>query len=173
MSNVKDISAKKLGTILGYECYIPNSYFNFISFLKKGCPVWIKSDEEGNCDVFSLNGDNAFEEIASYIKNKLAKRKGYFYRRIKESGILPISCQILNENEVVCAEILVTETYQISSIKLGSSTENDLLKDFFLSDYNIKGYESKVLRFINSTNSKGKQLFKIRHDDDGDYIQLG
>lgn len=173
MSNLKDITPVKIGTVLGYECYIPDTYFTPISCLNNGCPIWIKTDDEGNSVVMEIGRGNAFEEIAEFIRNKLNIRKGYYYKRVLTPNVLPISCQILNEKNSVCAEIIVSDDYRIKSLRLGNSEENDWLQSYFLSDYNIRGFNSKVLRIDKSVIDKCKTIFKVLYDENGSFIQLG
>lgn len=90
-----------------------------------------------------------------------------------KNGVLPISCQILDENGTVCAEIIVNSELFVQSIKLGNSAANDYLSDYFLSDYNIRGYESKILRINRAIISEASILFNLLSDENGKYIQLG
>ena len=173
MGNLKDITPIKIGMILGYDCYIPNVYYNSISYLNKCCPIWIKTDDAGNCVVMTLGDGNAYEIIAECIKGKLEKRKGYYYKRIIAPNVLPISCRILNENDSVRAEIIVSNDCRIKDMQLGNAVENDWLQSYFLSDYNIRGFNSKVLRIEKSLIEKCKSIFNILYDEDGGYIQLG
>jgi len=173
MNNLNEVPSVKIGTILGYECYVPKSYYFPISFLNKGCPVWIKTGEDGNCNVMTIGNGNAYEEIGDYIKTTLDKRSGYRYKRVLKNGELPISCQILDENGTVCAEIIVNSELFVQSIKLGNSAANDYLSDYFLSDYNIRGYESKILRINRAIISEASILFNLLSDENGKYIQLG
>ncbi|MBR5107003.1 MAG: hypothetical protein IK098_03080 [Bacteroidales bacterium] len=173
MRDLKDITPIKVGTILGYECYIPDTYYTPISCLNKGCPLWIKTDDEGNCVVMEIVRGNAFEEIADFIKRNLTIRKGYYYKRVIAPSVLPISCQILNENDFVCAEIIVSDDYRIKSLRLGNSEENDWLQSYFLSDYNIRGFNAKVLRIDKGVIDKCKTILKVLYDEDGGFVQLG
>ena len=58
-------------------------------------------------------------------------------------------------------------------MQLGNAVENDWLQSYFLSDYNIRGFNSKVLRIEKSLIEKCKSIFNILYDEDGGYIQLG
>lgn len=171
MSNINSIRAIKLGTILGYECYIPDSYYNFISFLKPNCPIWIKVTEDGNCCIFQLKRGNAFSEIANFIKTNLEKRHGYYCKKPK--GINPLSCQLLDEEDRVCAEILIDDKLNVSKIELGSKEETDWLQTYFLMDYNIKGFESAIIRIPSNYYNESQRLFNVLSDEYGYYIQLG
>lgn len=173
MNNLNEITPIKIGTVLGYDCYIPNIYFNPISYLNKGCPIWIKIDDDGNCTVFMLGNGNAYEEVAIFIRKNLDKRKGYYYKRVIAPNVLSISCQILDEKDSVCAEIIVSDDCRIKSLRLGNSDENDWLQSYFLSDYNIRGLNSKVLRIDNNVIDKCETVFKVLYDENGGFIQLG
>lgn len=173
MPNLGEIHPIKIGTILGYECFIPDFYNNPLGFLKRGCLIWIKVDEGGECVIMTIDGNNAFEEIGEYIKNHLEKKNGYRYKRVIAPSVLPISCQILNENDFVCAEIIVSDDYRIKSLRLGNSEENDWLQSYFLSDYNIRGFNAKVLRIDKGVIDKCKTILKVLYDEDGGFVQLG
>ncbi len=66
----------------------------------------------------------------------------------------------------------MSKDFIVKSIILGKQTEKDLLHDYFLSDYNLKGYDSKVLRFDKNTIHTGKALFNVLKDEVGFFIQL-
>ena len=63
-----------IDTINNHNVYIPSSYNNPLSYLKKECPIWIQLDEENNCDVVILDKNNTTDnvkEIKDYIIKNL------------------------------------------------------------------------------------------------------
>lgn len=74
--NIQELDGKykHLHKICGYDVYIPTAFYNPISFLSKNCPVWIKINEEGDCEVLTLSKDNREEnikEMENFIQNNL------------------------------------------------------------------------------------------------------
>lgn len=170
MINLHSTPSVKLGTILGYECHVPGSHLGPSAFLKRGCPVWIQTTESGDCETMVLGGGSAFVEIADFIRENLGRRAGYYYR--KPADAHPLSCQILNEDDAVCAEILIDERFSVIGITLGTKEENDLLVDYFSMDFNIGGYESTIIRVPSSFDLEARQLFRVQTDEDGCYFYL-
>lgn len=63
-----------IDTINNHNVYIPSSYNNPLSYLKKECPIWIQIDEDNNCEVAILDKDTKEENakaIEDYIINNL------------------------------------------------------------------------------------------------------
>lgn len=170
MKNIKNITPQLIGTILGYECYIPNTYFNYLAFLKSGCPIWIKTDNNDDYEIMILGEGYAYSEIAYFIKQNLPKRHGYYC--IKPQNANPLSCRLYDENDLLRGEVVVDEHLTITSIIIGNAEENHWLQDYFLMDYNIKGFKSAIIRIPQEYYNNAKQLFNVLTDD-GYYIQLG
>ena len=170
MKNIKDIFPRFIGTILGYDCYVPDTYYNPLAFLKIGCPIWVKVTDDGNCETMVLEEGYAYSQIAYFIKHNLPKRHGYYC--VKPQNAHPLSCQLYDENDLFRGEVVVDEHLTITSITLGNAEENDLLQSYFLMDYNIKGYEWAIIRIPQEYYNNAKMIFYVLTDD-GYYIQLG
>ena len=74
--NIKELDGKykHLDQICGYDVYIPEVYYNPISYLSKNCPVWIRINEEGDCEVLILSKNEREEnikDIVNFIQNNM------------------------------------------------------------------------------------------------------
>ena len=50
--NINEIIPHYLRNEMGYDIYVPDVFYTPISFNKKGCPIWIKVNDDGDCYVF-------------------------------------------------------------------------------------------------------------------------
>ncbi len=57
----------------GYDIYIPQYYYNQVSFLEKGCPIWIELSKD-IYDVFEIADSNKWkEEAILFIQKNLPR----------------------------------------------------------------------------------------------------
>lgn len=41
----------------GYNVYLPKAYYNGLSYLKVGCPLWLQTHPNGDCIVFEITNE--------------------------------------------------------------------------------------------------------------------
>lgn len=67
----KDLSEGELlltTRVQDHEVYTPKSYYNGLSFLKPGCPFWIKRLDSDTCDVLTFSeGENWEDGINKFL----------------------------------------------------------------------------------------------------------
>ena len=70
--NLSDAPCFFIKEIRGYKVYIPQAYNNPISYLKKGCPLWLQINPKGDCFVFENSDERTWEiELETFIANGL------------------------------------------------------------------------------------------------------
>jgi hypothetical protein len=68
--NLSVCELRYLCSILGYDSYVPNSYYNYLSYLKNGCPIWIHCGANGECEVYECSTagqDETYNQLVEII----------------------------------------------------------------------------------------------------------
>ena len=167
-----------IDNVCGYDIYLPKSHFNPISYLKKNCPIWIKIDEDGECVVIFLTTNNEEkneQDIKDYILQNLPHKPYIDCKNLLNSNYHPLSCIAVDEEGVVCAEIIITESSNSLTVESVSyDNEESLLKlrRYLLSERNIKLYPAIVLTFSKTISNDVIRLMGAIYNEEYEaYIQ--
>ncbi len=161
-----------IDNVCGYDIYVPKSHFNPISYLKKNCPIWIKIDEDGECVVIFLTTNNEEkneQDIKDYILHNLQHKPYIDCKNLLNSNYHPLSCIAIDEEGVVCAEIIITESSNSLTVESVSyDNEESLLKltRYLLSERNIKSYPAIVLTFSKTISNDVIRLMGAIYNED-------
>ena len=188
--NLSDCKLHYLDSILGYKLYVPDSYYNYLYFLKNGCPIWIDLGTNGECEVYecsTANQDETYNQLVDIIKS-LPKRKGYYCttmtertvrRKAKQEGvILGVECRDENDSRqayiIICNNTVMTQKEGIpcGEIVCIESKNEDALKvlsNFIFREYYINMYRSLLIYYnvkneIDERYAKCLGLFKNREN---------
>lgn len=84
--NHKSIDPSTLLTVLGgYEVFLPNIYKDSPFICKKGCPLWVKKEDQ-LYDVFEIENETSWgQELLEIIKQKYPHRDAPFCRMLSKN----------------------------------------------------------------------------------------
>lgn len=183
----------KVFNILGYNIYIPSEYNHHIYFLKKGCPIWVLHDEEGNCDVFECdNEETLYSTLVGIIKEMYPKRKGYYCAVLskeimKDLGLedrpyLDLSAVCFDEGNKAKAIVVIEEDIELTQnkgfkcAKISQIVNNDddalnALYEFVFNEYNINKKRGLLISYeVNSeTDVNNAKIMNMTLMEDGKY----
>lgn len=189
MRKLSDIRAIHIGTILGYDIYIPDSYYNPLGYLKKGCPIWIDMTDNGDCDVYHIDDENNVNnEIYNIIKT-LPHKKGIAFvplteqvkkdHHISVDDIFGLSTMAIDENGNVQAIITFDEAQDDKySLKMSvvMCTDKQVLKGLkkYLSSNNtVNKMKGLVIKYYPSESEDlSKDLGFISTDCGYSFFQI-
>ena len=185
--NLQECSLIHVYNILGYNVYIPYSYYNPLSFLKQGCPIWINYGDDGVCEVYECNNDNqdiTYKDVEEIIKH-FPPRHGFYCQPISdgeayEKGNIITGAKCLDENNHTLATIIICEDSNLSELKgipcgkitilenLNDDALNELSK-FLFREYNIDRHRSLLVSYVpqNEKDEKNAQIIGMVKKDDG------
>ncbi len=161
-----------IGNVCGYDIYVPKSNFNSISYLKKNCPIWIKIDEDGECVVIFLTTNNEEkneQDIRDYILQNLQHKPYIDCKNLLNPNYHPLSCIAIDEEGVVCAKIIITEysnSLTVESVSYDNEESLLKLRQYLLSERNIKSYPSIVLIFSKTIDDNVIELMGAIYNED-------
>lgn len=189
MRKLSEIRPVYVGTILGYDIYIPDSYYNPLAYLKKGCPIWIKMNENEDCEVFIIqNENNVDNEIYNIIKI-LPRKRGIAFIPLSEqvkkdhnisvNDIFGLSTMAIDEDGNIQAIITFDEiTDDKDSLMMSVVTYNEkqVLKDLLthiLSDNKTEVLKGRVIKYYPSEDEDlSKDLGFFQSDDEYSFFQI-
>ena len=160
--NIRELNGrhKKIGSIGGYDIYVPTAYLNPLSYLNKKCPVWIKTNEDGDCCVIILSNDDTKaneKEISDYILKNLPSKPHISCSNVQRPDCHPLSCVAIDNEGIICAKILIKENEGSLIVDSVSYNNKDVLlklRQHLLSEHNIQLYTAIVLQFNTKTVPK-------------------
>ena len=183
----------KVFTILGYDIYIPSGYNNPTAFLKKGCPLWVQYDENGNCDIYECDNEfTLYPTLVGIIKKMYATRSGFHCKPLtqgdmKEMGLdyhpyCDLSAVSFDENDRTKAIVIIendieqTEIKGFKCAKISQIINEDTnalnaLYEFIFNEYNINRYRGLLISFEanNETDVNNATIMNMVLKDDGKY----
>lgn len=194
--NLSDCKLWYLYTILGYNVFIPDSYASYLTFLRKGCPIWICSETNGECVVFECDTDNqdiTYEKIVGIIKT-FPIRKGYYCFSMypdslngipkTENVILSFGCNDETNHMqaaiVICEDSDLAQKEKIPCGKIVYLQNNDIkaltaLSKFAFKEYTINLFRSLLIYYKAQSDieeENAKQIGMIKMDDGLYYYQF-
>ena len=161
--NLSQIAPRKIGSILGYNIYVPDSYFNPLAYMKKNCPIWIQINDKGDCLIHVLQKDNYDDtEIVNFIRVNLEPRSGIacepLSEEIKEELKLStnddyrLNCMVQDYENNVKAVITVDKKRTFNGYKMFISNiwHNDIpalqeLREYLFREENISKYRGEII----------------------------
>lgn len=173
MRKLSEIRSVYVGTILGYDIYILDSYYNPLAYLKNGCPIWIKMNENEDCEVcFIQNENNVDNEIYNKIKT-LPKKRGIAFiplteqvkkdHNISVNDIFGLSTMSIDENgniqAIITLDAVQDEKYSLK-MSVAMCTNKQILKEFknhLLSNNTVNKMKGFVIKYY---PSKSENLTK-------------
>ena len=177
IKNISDTDLQHLGTIAGYDVFVPNSYYNPLSFNKRGCPIWIKVNSEGECHVIIQKTDNNLEEESTnYIMDNLPKKPSLHCCSFspslqKQAGIVVfnkygLNCACIDEKDKLHAYITVGDGHVADNVVMmirdlwyDDKEALLLLRDYLLREENINKHRSEELWHTKTEN----EVIEILH----------
>lgn len=194
--NFNDTPLIKVFTILGYDVYVPNSYYNPLSFLNNGCPMWVLYDDV-KCNVYEcVSEDTVYSMLADTIKTYYPKRKGYYCKPltvdiIKEKQLESryyneLSTVCYDENDNIKALILIENNESLSAQKgfkcasiyhILNEDDNALkvLWEYISNETNINRHRGLLISYEASNQCEidyTKLINMVKKDDGKYYYQL-
>ena len=160
--NLSKIESVKVYCILGYDIYIPKAYDTPISFLKKGCPIWINYNESGDCRIYESNGiEYLYSSLVKQIKTTFPKRNGYYCAPLYQTmiqGIYEFSSACYNENNDICAMIEIkynkeltqekgVECAEVSNLTSDSDDALKVLSNYIFSDEIVNKHRALLIHY--------------------------
>lgn len=158
----------------GYDVLIPKTYNNSYYFLKCGCPIWIKLEDE--YDVLEIERTTTWgKETIEYISSNLPEIEPPYFRNVDSQDnavadenrmylIKDLSVRQYDFNGEVTLEIQAFDrqsppetiedldgkgipipTIEVAFIKTGRSFQNKLFIDNILKGNNANPYRGKVM----------------------------
>lgn len=186
--NIHQIKPIHINTILGYEVYVPDVYFNPYGLRKTGCPLWIRINEDGDCLVHIIaNGDKWMEEAINVISSLPQKQGIAFYpltddvihqHNINTQDFYSISSVAKNENGEIQAIIVIDrDTEDKNAMIVSFIYYTDILilqqlRNHILADYNTDRFKGFVLKYRPSNGEDLTQVLGLLKDDEHDYSYL-
>lgn len=178
--NINELNGNAIyiDNICGYDIYVPKSHFNNISYLKKNCPIWIKINEDGECDIILLTTNNEEkneQDIRDYILHNLQHKPYIDCKNLLNPNYHPLSCIAVDDKGVVCAKIIITESRNsliVESVSYDNEESLLKLRQHLLSERNIKSYPSIVLIFSKTIDDNVIELMGAIYDKDRDAYVL-
>ena len=173
--------------------YIPSKYNIPIAFLKKGCPIWVLHDYEGNCDVFECDNVNTlYPTLVGIIKERYTPRSGFHCKPLTQEDIkdwgfdsrlyYDLSAASYDENDRVKALVIIeddaeqTETKGLKCTKISKIVNEDpnalkTLYEFIFSEYNINRYRGLLISFEakNEEDANNALILNMILKEDGKY----
>ena len=189
----KDAPLQKVANILGYDIFVPKSYYNPLSFLKKGCPLWIHIDSDV-CDIYGIGEGIWYAELIKVIKQTYPKRKGHYclhFSEIDDSidfkrnavytlDDLELSAACFNQDDKIVSIITIDKENSgviqncpcayISNVI--NNDDNALVKlgHFIFSEENIKKHPGLLISYMpKNTNDKIGDLLGMQKINNGKY----
>lgn len=177
MYNLNQIKPQFIGNIRGYDVYIPDVYYNPLSYNKKGCPIWIKIDGNRNCVVYIQQQDNKLsDEVSDYISKNLPKLHAYYCCQlttslktklhIVSSNKYNLDCVCLDEDDNIMAYIIVDDgvvgdkiVRMIKNIMYKETKALKMLRNYLLREENVMEHRSEILWH----SMKDKEIIEILH----------
>lgn len=173
--NLSEITPRQIYSILGFSIYIEECYYTPISFLNKGCPIWVNYNEDGKCDVYECDSkETTYNDLVGIIKKLLPKRKGYYCSTLNHSHTkelrIPskndyfLNTACFNENDVMMAVVLIEhdevlskekgfECGKITNIISHSQVALKVLSEYLFSIQNDNKHRGLLLSF-DATNKQ-------------------
>lgn len=192
--NLTLITPKHVCCLLGYDIFVPDSYYNPIAFLKSGCPIWIKYNEDGDCKIYEItNEERWIEETTILIKQSLPRKRGWYCTPLTQSvkqkysintgDYHELSAVCYNENDEIKAIITFDEDKRMSSIKgilcasISYVTCYDeralsFVWDYITREYNIKKHRGLLISYTQDHHKYGELLEMIKDEDGVFYYQF-
>lgn len=183
----------KVFNILGYDIYIPSEYCCPTVSLKKGCPIWVSHDEEGNCDVFECdNEDTLYSTLVGIIKEMYPKRNGHYCTALtkdimKDLGFeakpyFNLSAVCFDEDNKAKAIVVIEEDiestqnkgFKCAKISQIINNDNDALNalyKFVFSEYNINKNRGLLISYKvdNESDANNAKIMNMTLKKDGKY----
>ena len=189
--NLSQITPQKIGTFLGYTIYVPDSHFNPIAYLKKGCPIWIQVNYEGDCLIHILQKDNVDNtEIVNFIKTVLKPKLGIACIPLSESvkeelklstnDDFGLNCMAQDCDNNIKAVITVDKKHTeegdimlISHVSYESIEALKELREYLFREENRRKYRGKVLWYKPSFRGDLTDTLSFLKDKNGmSYFQF-
>lgn len=193
-NNLTRINPKQIYCLLGYEIFVPDSYFNPLAFLNCGCPIWIKYNDKGECKIYEITDkDNWIEETVLVIKQNLPRKRGWYCTSLKQDikvkhsihtdDYYGLSAVCYNENDEVKAIISLdrddvlssregTPCASIAKIVCYDEEALSFVWDYITRDYNIKRHRGLLISYIQDSRKYGELLEMIKWEDGLFYYQF-
>lgn len=183
--NLSEIEPIEIGTILGYNIYVPKSYYNPLAYMKKNCPIWIQLNNEKDCLVHELQKDNFDNsEIVNFIRVILPPKSGIaclpLSEEIKEELKLPtnddygLNCMVQDYENNVKAVITVDKKHTFNGYKMFISNiwHNDIpalqeLREYLFREENISKYRGEILWYKPSDEEDLTDILHFNRDKNG------
>ena len=172
---------------MGYDIYVPEVVYNYLSFNKKDCPIWIKVNDDGDCYVFLQQRDNNMhEEVVNFITNYLPKKKALHCCRfstslrnkadIRSIDKYELDCACVDEDSNLHAYITIGDgvvgkekVLMIKDLWYDDEIALIMLREYLLREENITKHRSKVI----CHSKTKKEVIDILHFVDmGDGLYL-
>lgn len=191
-----DTPLRKVFAILGYDIYVPDSYYNPLSFLKNGCPMWLLYDNV-KCDIYEcVSEDTVYSMLADTIKTYYPKRKGYYCKpltvditkqlHLEDGDYKELSIVCYDENDNIKALILIenNETltaqkgFKCASISYILNKDDNALKvlwEYISNEININRHRGLLISYDASNQCEigyAKLINMVKKDDGKYYYQL-
>lgn len=190
--NLSQITPKKIGAILGYSVYVPVSCFNPLSYMKKGCPIWVQINDKGDCLILTLQKDNIDDtEIVNFIKTVLVPKSGIACIPLSESvkeelklstnDDFGLNCMAQDFENNIKAVITVDRKHTkegkdimlISNIRYDSIQILKELREYLFREQNIRKYHGSVLWYKPSFREDLTDALNFIKDKNGmSYLQF-
>ena len=191
--NIKDIHPIKVFTILGYEIFIPDCYYNPISYLKKGCPIWVLYGNDGDCVIYECTNEQLlYPTLVGIIKTHLPHRKGYYCKPLTDSAVKQLhlgnniyhklSAVCFDENDTIKSAVLIENDNELTTekgftcvkISFIFNDDDDALKtlyDYIFGETNVNQYRGLLVSYKadNQNAIHNAKLLNMVHLEDGNY----
>lgn len=185
--NLSQIKPIHIDTILGYEIYVPDSYFNPYGLRKAGCPLWVKIDDDGNSLVHILSSSERWLDEITDVISSLPKRHGVAYYPltedvIKQYGIntqdpFSLGSVAKDENGIIQAIMAIDKDGEDNSMMVSFVYYTDILvlqelRNHILADYNTDRFKGTMLKYYPTSKENLTQVLGLLCDDEHDYSYL-
>lgn len=187
-----DAPLRKVFTILGYDIYVPDSYYNPLSFLKNGCPMWLLYDDV-KCDIYEcVSEDTVYSMLADIIKAHYPRRKGYYCKplslditkrlHLENRRYKELSTVCYDENDNIKALILIEDNerltaqkgFKCASISYIINKDDNAVKilwEYISDEININRYRGLLISYDANCQCEidYAHLINMLKKDDGKY----
>ena len=183
--NLCQIKPIHIDTILGYEIYIPDAYYNPLGYCKKNCPLWIKVDDNGDCHVHIISNDSKWKEDVTRYISTLPKKHGIAFYPLTEDVVnqfgidtqdsFSLSSVARDENGEIKAIIVIDKdteednTMFISYVHYADILVLQQLRNHILSDYNTERFKMFFLKYYPSSEDDLTSTLGLLKDDERNY----
>ena len=191
--NIKVIKPIKVFTILGYDIFIPDNNNNPISYLKKGCPIWLLYGKDGECDIYECtNEELLYPSLVGIIKKYYPNCKGYYCKPLTDDvikqlhlegkGYHELSAICYNEGDIIKAAVLfegnnkLTIKKGFSCVKIVCVRNNDdealqSLYEYIFRETNVNKYRGLLVSYKADKRDEihNAQLLNMVRLEDGEY----